>query len=221
MTNAASPPPQIDPGPGVPDRATATEESYDIGMQAHDTWVEDVAVPGMRAAAANAYANTLVAYQAAQQAEANAATAVGAVNAPKWAAGTYTEGQCAWSPSNGRVYRREATGASATDPADDLDHWWDIASLSGRPIVVVGAGTTVAAPGVHYILTSGAAVLQLPTAELFASAAIEVTDLSLSATASVDPQGSKLRATTGALTIRQHYFHHTFQWTANAAIGWV
>lgn len=185
------------------------------------TWLKTSAAPGIDAAAANAYANAAEAYQSALTTAANAATAVGAVNSPKWTAGNYTEGQCAWSPSNGRVYRRQATGASATDPADDLPHWWDIASLSGRPIVEVGAGTTVAAPGVHYILTSGAAVLQLPTAELFASATIEVTDLSLSATASVDPQTNKLRATTGALTIRQHYFHHTFQWTANAAIGWV
>lgn len=190
-------------------------------FEAFLTWLKTSAAPGIDAAAANAYANAAEAYQSALTTTANAATAVAAVNAPKWAAGDYTEGQCAWSPGNGRVYRRKATGASATDPADDLAHWWDIASLSGRPIVVVGAGTTVAAPGVHYILTSGASVLQLPTAELFASAAIEVTDLSLSATASVDPQTNKLRATTGSLTIRQHYFHHTFQWTANAAIGWV
>lgn len=210
----------IDPAPDVPVRSNP-EATFEAMFEAFLTWLKNIFAPWLNVIAGGVYANAQEATQAATIATAQAATAVAAVNAPKWAAGDYTEGQCSWSPSNGRVYRRQATGASATDPADDLAHWWDIASLSGRPIVVVGAGTTVAAPGVHYILTSGASVLQLPTAELFASAAIEVTDLSLSATASVDPQTNKLRATTGALTIRQHYFHHTFQWTANAAIGWV
>ena len=58
---------------------------------------------------------------AALVAASNAALAAGA---PKWVSGTsYVTGALAFSPANGRIYRRLTTGVSTTDPSLDAVGW--------------------------------------------------------------------------------------------------
>lgn len=55
---------------------------------------------------------------------ANAQNAAASNNAPKWVSGTtYTAGQIAWSPFNGRIYKRLITGAGTIDPSADATNW--------------------------------------------------------------------------------------------------
>lgn len=55
---------------------------------------------------------------------ANAQNAAASNNAPKWVSGTtYTAGQIAWSPLNGRIYKRLNTGAGTIDPLNDAVNW--------------------------------------------------------------------------------------------------
>lgn len=55
---------------------------------------------------------------------ANAQNAAASNSAPKWVSGTtYTAGQIAWSPANGRIYKRLITGAGTTDPSLDTTNW--------------------------------------------------------------------------------------------------
>lgn len=55
---------------------------------------------------------------------ANAQNAAASNSAPKWVSGTtYTAGQIAWSPANGRIYKRLITGAGTTDPSLDTANW--------------------------------------------------------------------------------------------------
>lgn len=55
---------------------------------------------------------------------ANAQNAAASNNAPKWISGiTYNEGRIAWSPLNGRIYKRLITGAGTTDPSNDSTNW--------------------------------------------------------------------------------------------------
>lgn len=55
---------------------------------------------------------------------ANAQNAAASNSAPKWVSGTtYTAGQIAWSPANGRIYKRLIAGAGTTDPSLDTTNW--------------------------------------------------------------------------------------------------
>ncbi len=55
---------------------------------------------------------------------ANAQNAAASNSAPKWVSGTtYTAGQIAWSPANGRIYKRKITGAGTIDPSLDTANW--------------------------------------------------------------------------------------------------
>lgn len=55
---------------------------------------------------------------------ANAQNAAASNNAPKWVSGTtYAAGQIAWSPVNGRIYKRLITGAGTIDPSADATNW--------------------------------------------------------------------------------------------------
>lgn len=60
----------------------------------------------------------------ANNAAANAQNAAAATTAPRWASGTsYLVGNLAWSPVNGRIYRRLVAGAGTTDPSSDPTNW--------------------------------------------------------------------------------------------------
>lgn len=219
MPTPATPIAALSPVPNRNDPQT----TFDVAFETFLSDLRNSLQPGINASVAAVYANALEVYQSALTVASQAAAAQAAVNAQKWVAGDYTEGNCRWSPSNGRVYRRltPGTNPSATDPATDPAGWWDIAGVTGRPVVPCGPGTTIAVPDRHYILYDATSVLQLPTTGLYAGLPIEVTDLSLSSSAAVDPQSNKIRAVAEVLTIRRKYFHHVFQWSINPAIGWI
>jgi hypothetical protein len=63
--------------------------------------------------------------QAADVQEARAAIDAG-VNADRWAAGDYSDGQSAWSPINGLTYRAKGDFTSALDPSVDPDNWHNL-----------------------------------------------------------------------------------------------
>lgn len=57
-------------------------------------------------------------------AAANAQNAAAATTAPRWVSGvSYSVGALAWSPINGRIYRRLIAGAGTTDPSNDSVNW--------------------------------------------------------------------------------------------------
>jgi len=76
-----------------------------------------------------------------------AAAAASSAGAQPWASGaTYVLGASAWSPLNGRSYRRTVAGAGTLDPSLDATNW--------RPIALdVGTGLPKARPGIRLALT--------------------------------------------------------------------
>jgi hypothetical protein len=76
-----------------------------------------------------------------------AAAAASSAGAQPWASGaTYALGASAWSPLNGRSYRRTVAGAGTLDPSLDATNW--------RPIGLdVGTGLPKARPGIRLALT--------------------------------------------------------------------
>jgi len=105
-------------------------------------------------AAAEASAAAALASQIAALASEQAATA--SRNADMWLAATnYALGVLAYSPINGRVYRRKVAGATATDPSADTTNWAivDTSLFLG----IVSATSQAAVAGNHYVLTNVAA----------------------------------------------------------------
>lgn len=99
---------------------------------------------GMEASAQATHQNSLATHERAQLANQHkedarrfadeAAAAAGevaiAAGAQEWMpGGTYTRGECFWSPSNGQTYRCMQPVSSNTEPAFDPEHW----SLLGTP----------------------------------------------------------------------------------------
>jgi hypothetical protein len=76
-----------------------------------------------------------------------AAAAASSAGAQPWASGaTYALGASAWSPLNGRSYRRTVAGAGTLDPSLDATNW--------RPIGLdMGTGLPKARPGIRLALT--------------------------------------------------------------------
>lgn len=146
-------PPTLDDLPATPDRADRT--SFAVRCTALFDHLKNTSVPQWRSAFSwmnaavaltaqnlqDAAAQALLSGQradAAAGAAANAAqtlaAAQAALGARKWAPGPYDDGACAWSPSNGRLYRaRQALAASGVDPVADRAHWFDLSQV-GLPI---------------------------------------------------------------------------------------
>lgn len=76
------------------------------------------------ALASVSYSNAVEAAASATLAGSLADTALDATAAVKWVSGTsYAVGAVAWSPANGKVYRRLIAGAGTTDPSADATNW--------------------------------------------------------------------------------------------------
>lgn len=171
--------------------------------------------------AANVYSNAAEAYASALAAEAQAQAAIAAVNSPKWVTGTnYAAGVTAWSPTTGRTYRAKvALNPSTTDPALDAANWWDIASLSGRPLTTLASGG-VATRGFFHLLT-GAGDLVLPSTDLVVGeTVVEFLDLSLSYAVYLDPGANKVRGQPGKCFLDSPNASGTIVWTG-PTYGWV
>lgn len=113
----------------------------------------EVNVNAKELAASNSAAAALASQIAALASE-QATTA--SRNATMWLAATYyAAGVLAYSPVNGRVYRRKVAGTTATDPSADTTNWAIVdGSLS---LFIVSAATQAAVAGNHYVLTNVAA----------------------------------------------------------------
>ena len=106
--------------------------------------------------------NTATAVAAQVSSSTNAVTAVTAAGAIQWVSGTtYAIGDCRWSPTDMRVYRRKIAGAGTTDPSLDNTNWGLV--NPEPPVVIVSTTTYTAASNFHYVLTNtGLTTLTLP-----------------------------------------------------------
>lgn len=138
-------PTPIDAAPAVP-TSTDPESTFDAMFEAFMAWMKNNAQPGMNGAASVTYANAVEATTAAALASAQAAAALATINATMWVSGTsYAYGVAAWSPANGRTYRRKLPGGiSTTDPSEDPAGWWDVASFALVTTVPVTTASTLA-----------------------------------------------------------------------------
>jgi hypothetical protein len=122
------PPTLTDPGlsPDRSDRTTFTARSI-----ARDDFIKNTEIPERRLSLANAYSNSVDAYNNAAvsvtQAAAAAASAAGAassVGASVWVSGTvYAQYARVISPLDFLIYRRKFAGSSTTDPKLDPTNW--------------------------------------------------------------------------------------------------
>jgi hypothetical protein len=198
--------------PDYNDRST-----FGARVLAWDVWTRDQMVPGVNAAALNAYTNALDAYT---QALASAASATAASNsasaagAPLWVSGTtYAIGNLVRSPANGRVYQRRTSGAGTTDPASDVTNY----SLYSFALSLLEAsGAQTLAVGNHYVLTSNA-TYTLPASPIQGDR-IKLTPVSSLTGIFIDFNGVKVRGVTQSSTmqldmqIEIQYDNSTYGW---------
>ena len=128
---SATPPPGYTPPPAdLPQRGIRA--TFSALMDTWITWFSVTVLPQVAALANNVYLNTVLAFDSANTASAQAAAAVAAVDALPWAAGTYAAGAVRYSPADGRTYRCYVGVTGSTDPANDRPHWVCI-SAGPRP----------------------------------------------------------------------------------------
>ena len=95
---------------------------------------------GKETAAASAAAGSA----SAASAKASSDLAVASASATRWdAATTYTQGNLAWSPVTGLIYRRLVAGKTTVDPSADLANWTEVMNLP------VGTGPDQVHAGQH------------------------------------------------------------------------
>lgn len=170
------------------------EATYQNAMDAH-------------ASAANAEGLANAASKSEAMAGVFAATAAAAVGVTRWKSiaegGLYRAGDVVYSPINGQLYRRRGddsgfVSATADDPSIDPLSWWLIGAPFAAPTVKVTADIP-AQVGMHYVFTAGA-LLTLPASPAPRDI-VQVTDLSQSRNARIDPQGKKIRGQTGVMRL--------------------
>ena len=219
MTNPVAPPAAptvpVYPALGSP---SFNQEAYTFGssMPAVSAAIGDIATA--------AYTNAQSAFESASSASnaevtatAAAAASAAAAGATKWASGTYAQGAVVWSPANGLLYRRKTSGSSSTDPSADSAGWWLIGAPLAAPILEVSANTT-AQSGVHYVLTA-AVTLTLPASPAVRDV-VQITDLSGSYQAIVNPNGQLIRGQSGNLTLNAPVARFSLIYSG-ASKGWI
>ena len=219
MTNPVAPPAAptvpVYPALGSP---SFNQEAYTFGssMPGVSTALGDIATA--------AYTNAQSAFESASSASnaevtatAAAAASAAAAGATKWASGTYAQGAVVWSPANGLLYRRKTAGSSSTDPSADSAGWWLIGAPLAAPILEASANTT-AQSGVHYVLTA-AVTLTLPASPAVRDV-VQITDLSGSYQAIVNPNGQLIRGQSGNLTLNMRVARVALVYSG-ASKGWI
>ena len=164
------------------------EATYQNALDAH-----------AKAVGASGSANAAAASEA--QAAILATTAAGAANAQMWQGMpmAYSYGALVWSPANGMIYRcKSPMVAGGGDPSSNPADWWLIGAPFAAPIIKVTADIA-AQVGMHYVFTSGS-LLTLPASPAPRDI-VQVTDLSQSRNARIDPQGKKIRGQTGVMRL--------------------
>lgn len=211
------------PAPSTPDSPPTLpttndpESTFDTLWDAFNNWLTTVFWPYLVSVVASTFANATEAQAAANTATAQALAAVEAKNdaeaavvaatavsgATEWAAGSYAAGAVVWSPTNGANYRRKAPGgASPADPATDPANWYSLVNLQGLTLVRITANT-VAVAGRHYVIAAPCELLLPPSPN--ANDRIGFTDITLSRSATVNPNGGKIRNVSGVMTLNAKY----------------
>ena len=169
----------------------SAEATYQNALHAHAS-----------AISADGAANAAAASQA--QAGIFATTAAAAVGAEKWVGSKdgmpwyYIFGALVWSPANGMLYRCRVPMSALAEPSVSPEDWWLIGAPFAAPIVQITADIA-AQVGMHYVFKAPA-LLTLPAAPAPRDI-VQVTDLSQSRNARIDPQGQKIRGQTGVLRL--------------------
>lgn len=219
MTNPVAPP----AAPTVPVYPALGSPNFNAEAYAYGS-----SMPAVSAAIGNiataAYTNAQSAFESASSASnaevtatAAAAASAAAAGATKWASGTYAQGAVVWSPSNGLLYRRKTAGSSSTDPSADNAGWWLIGAPLAAPILEI-SGNTTAQSGVHYVLTA-AVTLTLPASPAVRDV-VQITDLSGSYQAIVNPNGQLIRGQSGNLTLNAPVARFSLIYSG-ASKGWI
>ncbi len=171
-----------------------------------------------------AYTNAQSAFESASSASnaevtatAAAAASAAAAGATKWVSGTYAQGAVVWSPANGLLYRRKTAGSSSIDPSADNAGWWLIGAPLAAPILEI-SGNTTAQSGVHYLITA-ALTLTLPASPAVRDV-VQITDLSGSFTAVINPNGQLIRGQSGSLTLNMRAARVALVYSG-ALKGWI
>ncbi|AHD09542.1 hypothetical protein [Phaeobacter gallaeciensis] len=108
----------------VPSRSD-TPDTFSADVDSFLSEIPDRALASNQQAQEVNAAAEQVATQAATVAEASAAFESG-VNADRWAAGDYSDGDAVWSPTDGLTYRAKADFTSVLDPASDPANWHNL-----------------------------------------------------------------------------------------------
>jgi hypothetical protein len=165
----------------------SAEATYQNALDAH---ASAVSAGGAANAAAASQAQTAI----------FATTAAAAVGAEMWRSHqmVYTFGALVWSPDNGMLYRCRVPMSMGDNPITSPDIWWLIGAPFAAPIVQVWADMA-AQVGMHYVFRAPA-LLTLPASPAPRDI-VQVTDLSQSRNARIDPQGKKIRGQTGVMRL--------------------
>lgn len=165
-----------------------SEATYQNALHAHAS-----------AISADGAANAAAASQA--QAAIFATTAAAAVGAQKWEGDpmAYAFGALVWSPANGMIYRcKSPMVAGGGDPSSNPADWWLIGAPFAAPIIKVTADIA-AQVGMHYVFATPS-LLTLPASPAPRDI-VQITDMSQSRNARIDPQGKKIRGQSGVLRL--------------------
>ena len=186
---AATPPTNLTDLPATPDRADRL--TFSNRCVALFDLLKNTSIAEWRAMMANAYGNAVEANHQAVTAAALAdaaaisasssagsasaaantlAAAQAALGAAKWVTGTnYAAGACAWSPTNGQLYRaRVAITPSTIDPLNDPTNWFSLGlqSLPIQQVTNTGGSFYGMANGglntINEITYAGQCIKQLP-----------------------------------------------------------
>lgn len=121
-----TPPSRVDDRVNFSEKADAMMSylpTLQAALNALGSYLDALAV-GVDSDAVAAAGSATVAALSAAAAAVSAANAAASTGAPRWFSGTsYTAGTHAFSPINGRTYRRLTTGVSTTDPSLDATGW--------------------------------------------------------------------------------------------------
>lgn len=206
-----SAPTTINTLPPAPDPATPaavfdnTAYTWSTALASHSTQIDAAAqvtynnAVEAAASAVTASDASVLATSSKNAAEQAVIAATAVAGAAMWASGSYTTGAVVWSPANGQNYRRKSPGGSSpTDPASDPTNWYALTSLQALAYMRVTADTT-AVSGREYGIAASL-VLTLPATPIVGDV-IEFTNISNTQTATVNPNGQKIRGDSSVMLL--------------------
>lgn len=225
---AATAPTPITASGAVPDYNDRS--TFGARVLAWDLWTRDVMVPGVNAAAQNAYTNALAAADSVTAATVQAASAAAYAAAAQqavvttgiatWVSGTtYAVNTRVLSPANGRVYTRLIAGAGTTDPSLDTTNW----SIFGGSLTIIEVNSNMTAvPNTLYVMTGNYQLTMPAAGTLLKGDTIKISNASGLKTPTVDFGTAKVRGQTpGVVTLDNINTRFEVSWSGNSTYGWI